>query len=61
MKKYTGYIPLIATTCIEFEAENDEDAMDKLLQLYDEGAIDLLGFDNEDNGKWWVEEDKKFR
>ncbi len=56
MKKYLGCIPLIATAHVKIEARSKEEAMEKLEQLYDEGKVDLLGFDNDSINTWWVEE-----
>lgn len=56
MKKFTGFIPLVATAYAEIEAENENEALEKLKEMYNEGQVDLMGFDNEGYSSWWVEE-----
>jgi hypothetical protein len=57
MGKYFGFIPLIATAYVKIEAENENEAFEKLRNMYEKGAIDLMGFDNECESEWWVEEE----
>lgn len=56
MAKYLGFIPLIATAVVEFEAEDENEAYRKLLDLEEDGTVDLMGFDPEPANAWWVEE-----
>lgn len=56
--KFTGCIPLIAVAYVDIEAEDEDDAMEKLHEMYDNGEVDLNGYDNEDNGQWWVEKEE---
>ena len=54
--KFTGCIPLIATAMVDIEAEDEDEAMDILLAMYDRNEIDLNGYDNESVDFWWIEE-----
>ena len=59
MKKFTVCIPLIATAFFTTEAETEDEAFEKAKEAYDNGEIDLNGYDNEPDICWWVEEDRQ--
>lgn len=56
MKKYIGCIPLVAVVNVDIEAENEDEAFDKLIELYKNNQIDTNGYNPEPPNYWWVEE-----
>lgn len=56
MAKFIGNVPLTVTATVEIEAKDENEAMEKLHELMSLNKVDLMGFDNECSGTWWVEE-----
>lgn len=59
MKKYTGVIPMSYNVYVDgIEAESEDEAMGKLLELYDNGDVDFDGYEgnHEPDNYWSVEE-----
>ena len=53
--KFLGCVPLVATAYVEIEAEDENEAMKTLMRMYDNGEVNLDGYDSECLGSWWVE------
>lgn len=52
MKKFEVTIPLIAYIYVKVEAEDEEEALEKVESMVDKGEVETYGFDTEPICNW---------
>lgn len=58
MKTFDVFIPLCVTYIHQVQAEDEESAIDKAMEDYDNGFMYDMNYDPEHSQEWWASEEE---